>query len=346
MNDSTTRPGRIVGMLVAWFLAIALLVLARHVFLLLFGGILFAVFFNRLAGYLHDLTHLPRGVSVFVVIAGTALILFAAFWFRGEQISDQASQLSDQLPRAIQKVWTRASDSDWGQWIAKRLPPPGDMMSNAGGAVARVTGVLASMGGAFVSTFVTIYLTIAIAATPNVYQRGLVLLFPQRLHEQTQSVLAALEDTLWWWLLGRLISMAFVGVATGVGLYLLGVPLAFVLGVFAGLLSFIPNIGPVVSALPAMAMAASQDTQLALYVVALFVGVQIVENYLLDPIIDRKTVYLPPALTIVAQLIMGILAGVVGVTFAAPLIACVMVATDRIYVRGVLGNHDSQVSSE
>lgn len=346
MTEQQMAPGRAVNTLVAWFLLIALVVLARHVLLLGFAAILFAVFFNRLAWYLHAATKMPRAVCVAVVILGSALLIVAAFWFRGAQISEQASQLADQLPRAVQELWMRASTSNWGEWLAKRFPSPTEMLSSAGSTLMRVASVLMNVGGSFLSMFVIVYLTIAIAATPQMYRRGLVLLFPPADHPKVVSVLQALGDTLWWWLLGRLLSMAFVGIATGVGLYLLGVPLAFVLGLFAGLVSFVPNIGPVVSALPAVAMAASQDVRLALYVIALFVGVQIVENYLLDPIIDRKTVYLPPALTIIAQLVLGLLLGIAGVTFAAPLMACTMVATKLIYVQGTLKNTDLQVRTE
>ena len=166
-----------------------------------------------------------------------------------------------------------------------------------------------------------------------------------RTEENMREVLAKLSDTLWWWLIGRLIAMTFIGVATGVGLTLLGVPLAFILGLLAALLSFVPNLGPILSALPAILLGFVQSPQTALWVAALYAGVQVVESYVLDPIIDRKTVYLPPAFTISAQLLMGLFAGLLGVTLATPLAAALVVIVTMLYVQDVLGRSDIRVRS-
>ena len=122
-------------------------------------------------------------------------------------------------------------------------------------------------------------------------------------------------------------------------------PLAFVLGLIAALLSFIPNIGPILSAVPAVLLALVQGPRVALWVVALYVGVQIVESYVLDPVIDRKTVYLPPALTILAQLVFALFAGILGLALATPLTAALMVLVTMLYVQDILGRRDIEVAS-
>jgi predicted PurR-regulated permease PerM len=156
-------------------------------------------------------------------------------------------------------------------------------------------------------------------------------------------VLHRLADTLWWWLLGRVASMTFIGVVTGIGLWLLDVPLAFVLGLLASLLSFIPNIGPILSAIPAILLAWVAGPEKALWVTGLYVGVQVVESFVLDPFIDRKTVYLPPAFTVFAQLVLALLGGLLGVALATPLAAAMVVLVAMLYVQDVLGRRDIEL---
>jgi predicted PurR-regulated permease PerM len=132
--------------------------------------------------------------------------------------------------------------------------------------------------------------------------------------------------------------MTAIGLLTGIGLALLGIPLAFVLAVIAALLTFVPNIGPVVSAVPAVLLGLIRSPGTALAVLGLYLGVQMVESYLLSPIIDRKTVYLPPAATIAAQLVMGVAAGLLGVALATPLLAVAIVLVRTLYVEDALGD--------
>lgn len=211
--------------------------------------------------------------------------------------------------------------------------------------MSRVTGVVSSTFSALASMVIILFLGIVFAATPGVYVRGVMALFPEHRVPRMREVLDTLGDTLWWWFIGRIIAMTFIGVVTGVGLALLGVPLAFILGLLAALLSFIPNLGPILSALPAIILGLAQGPQMALWVALLYGGVQVVESYVLDPIIDRKTIYLPPAFTITAQLIMALFAGLLGVTFATPLAAVVVVLVTMLYVQDVLGRRDIRVSS-
>src|SRR5690606_44568 len=119
----------------------------------------------------------------------------------------------------------------------------------------------------------------------------------------------------------QLISMTVVGVLTGAGLWLLGLPLAFILGALAALLAFIPNIGPVLAAVPAVLLALADGPTTVLWVIGIYVGVQAVESYLITPVVQQESVSLPPALTISFQLLMGVLYGILGLALATPLAA-------------------------
>jgi predicted PurR-regulated permease PerM len=118
--------------------------------------------------------------------------------------------------------------------------------------------------------------------------------------------------------------MVVVGTVTWLGLMALGVPLAATLGVVSGLLNFVPYVGPIAAGIPAVALALMDGIRPALYVVALFVGLQTLEGYVLTPLVDRRTVSLPPALTLSAQLLLGVLLGAAGVVLASPILVCVL----------------------
>ena len=144
-------------------------------------------------------------------------------------------------------------------------------------------------------------------------------------------------ETLWCWVLGRLFSMATLGVLTGIGLWLIGVPAALALGVLSGLLIFVPYIGAVAAALPNVVLAFSISGRTALYAIGLFIGIHILEGYLLVPLVQRRATHLPPAVGLGGQLIMGVLAGLVGLLFATPLLLAVLVLVRTLYVEDVLG---------
>ncbi len=132
--------------------------------------------------------------------------------------------------------------------------------------------------------------------------------------------------------------MGVIGMFIGLGLGLLKVPLALALAILAGLLTFIPYLGPILSAVPAVLFALTKSSALALYVVLLYVGVQAIESYLLEPIVQRKTVHLPPALTIFSQVVLGVLVGGLGVALASPLMAAALVAVNMLYIQDVQGD--------
>ena len=132
--------------------------------------------------------------------------------------------------------------------------------------------------------------------------------------------------------MGKLLSMAIVGILTTLGLWLLNVPLALTLGLFAAFLTFVPNLGPILSAIPAVLMAVVQSSELALYVVLLYLVIQTFESYLITPLIQNNTLALPPVVIILAQLVMALFTGILGLTLATPLLAVITVVIRKCYI--------------
>lgn len=329
-----------VGIAAAVTVGLLFLWVARDVLLLAFAGVLLAIFFRRLATWVSGHTPLSPKWGLVVVVVGLFGSLVAAFALRGPAIADEVRTLREQLPGAAESLERRLAAYDWGRRVIEEAPSARELLPDSPDAISRATGVVSSTVSALGSFAIIVFLGIVLAATPRVYANGLLALLPARAVGRGREVIARLYDTLWWWLVGRVLSMTFIGVVTGVGLWLLGVPLAFPLGLLAALLSFIPNLGPILSAVPAVLLALAQTPRLGLWVVLLYTGVQIVESFVLDPIIDRKTVYLPPALTVVAQLVLAVFAGIVGVALATPLTAALVVLVTMLYVQDVLGRRD------
>ena len=310
----------------------------RNVLLLGFAGVLLAVLFRTPAEWLHARLRIPVTAAVGIVVLLALGALIGAFWLHGQEVGAQITELRDQLPRAVDQIEARLKQTSWGQKLVDEIPAPEELMPDAQGAVEQATGVLSGTVSLLTNALVILFLGVVFALGPQPYRSGMVRLVPIPGRDRARDVLGKIGSTLRWWLFGRLISMTVIGVLTGIGLSLLGVPLAVALALLAALLSFIPNVGPILALLPAVLLGFMDSPTRALYVALLYIGVQIVETYVLAPFIDRKTIYLPPALTVLAQLAMAVFAGLLGVALATPILAVTVVLVRSLYVEDVLGD--------
>lgn len=197
-----------------------------------------------------------------------------------------------------------------------------------------LSSTVAVITGLLLITFIAIY----VAADPRLYHKGLLHLVPRPNRQRAGEVLSAVATTLRRWLLSQGIAMVVIGVVTTVTLMLLGVEAAVSLGIIAGLLEFIPNIGPLLAALPAVAMGFLDSPQKALMVAVAYAAIQFLENQLLIPLLMRRGVDLPPVLTLVGQAVMAVVFGFLGLLVAVPVIAAILVAVKMLYVEDVVGD--------
>ena len=200
--------------------------------------------------------------------------------------------------------------------------------------------------GAIGSLFVILFVGLYVAYEPGVYTRGAVRLLPAGKRPRAAEVLARLGEVLRSWLFGRLVAMVATGILTAVGLWALRIPFTLTLGFLAGLLTLIPYIGALLSVIPALLIALTQVPSHALYVVLLYGVVQFIEGYVITPLVQRSTNHMPPALQLLVQVLFGVVTGPLGVILATPLLACVMVLTEMLYIEDILGEREQGVRPE
>lgn len=316
----------------AFLAAFVIVDAAAQALLLTFAGVLFGTSLRGLAEWLAARLRWRVGTALIVcIVAMTALTIAVGLWI-APRIDDQLGRLADRVAEAYAELRARAEGSElWSSLLggAVTVEEPARYVGRAAGLLISIIGVI---GAAVFVGFVALY----VAASPEVYRRGALQLVTPERRARIASVLDALARTLRRWMLGRMVSMAAVGVATWIGLWLLDIPLALTLGFLAGALGFVPNIGPIVSAVPALLIAATVDWWHATYVLVLYLGVNLVDGYVLTPWVVKKAVAMPAALVLGSQLVLGALWGVVGLTFATPLVACLLVIVRMLYVEDVL----------
>lgn len=330
----------VIGLVILTGLVLALLYFTFDVVMLLFAASLFAIFLRGLAEILGRFIRVGERWRVLIVSIVLVTMSAGAIALLAPSVAEQVRHLRDELPRSAAATAAYISQFAWGRALIDQLPSFNDISQNinASALLRGVGGFFSSTVGVVGNFFIAILLAIYLAAEPRLYLDGFVKLFPPSRRERAEDVLNAVGETLRWWLIGKAASMLFIGVLTWIGLSLLGVPLALTLGLLAGLLSFIPNFGPIISAIPALLLAFIYSPIQAVYVLILYVGVQLIESNVVTPLIERETVELPPGLTITFQLALAVLVGGLGLVLATPLLAVIMVLVQMVYVEDVLGD--------
>lgn len=309
---------------------VAALYLLSDLLLLTFGAVLVAVVLRSIAAPIYDSTTLSRRLSLLAAGLGVLALVAAVVYIFGAQISDQVVAVIHNLPAAAET-------------FAKNVPfismPVSELVK--GSSIGNLLAGALSWGKAVAGSIATLVLIVVagvyIAINPAVYRRGFIMMFPKRLQPQIADTVDDAGAALRLWLGAQVLAMVMVGVLTGAGLALIGVPSALGLGFIAGVLEFIPYLGPILSAVPALLLASTQSWELVLWTLALFVLVQQVENNVIIPIVQGRAVDLPPAVGLIAVVAIGILFGPLGLLFAYPLAIVVDVAVRRLYIRETLG---------
>ena len=274
---------------------------------------LIAIFFVGTAAYIDK--HLPGSnklwISVLILLILSALALTA--WISIDPITAQVQELGPNISPAIMEV------NSWlGQFGLRQDIVDATGRLDVSDFLPALDDAVPVVLESIILFFVVLVAGLFLTYEPSVYRKG--LLFFAKNKQRTSKVIDTLQDRLYRWTIGRLASMAVIFLLTWAGLALLGAPLAFLLALIAGLLSFIPNFGPIFSALLAAAVGLSVSPTLALWILLVFIAVQLLESNLINPLIERKAVYLPPGLLLITEVFMGLAFGILGLIVATPIL--------------------------
>lgn len=314
-----------------------LLAEAAYFFLLVFAGILLAVLLCGLTDWLVRHIGVKRWLGLLLVTLLVFGLLIGAFWFVAPTIYDQADQMRETIPQAFSSLQEWLGQYNWGRRLVEQLPDDYNrMMPEQKELLKRITGAFSSTLSILADFFIVVITALFFAANPSLYTHGFVKLFPERSRTRILEVLHTCYQTLKMWLLGMLSAMAIIGVSTAIAYTIIGLPLAFALGLISFFLAFIPNIGPWLAGIPAVLVGLTESPDMALLVIVVYGGIQMVESYVITPIIFQKTVDLPPALLLFFQVLLGILLGGLGLLMAAPILAVLIVVINELYVKDVL----------
>jgi predicted PurR-regulated permease PerM len=336
-------------------LALLLLEL-RDILILIFGAVVISVLLSAITDPIHRWTGLRRGFSLIIAVAIVLGTLIGAGTLFGREMTSQVRELSDRLPQAWEGARAQlegfgieipdiggvnspaeAEETAEAQQQAQEEDQPGNLLSDIDPSLfGRVGGILMTIFGGIAHTLLVVAGGIYLAAQPDLYRKGLLKLFPK---DSRGRIAQGLDDSgrsLKLWLLGTLISMVLVGSLTAFGLWLIGVPSWLALGLLAGLFEFIPIIGPIAAGIPGVLLALTLGMETALWTLGLYILIQQLEGNVIQPVVQRYAVDLPPAMLLFTLVAAGVLFGLPGIIFAAPLTVVVYVLVKRLYVQGAL----------
>jgi predicted PurR-regulated permease PerM len=300
----------------------------REVLLLVFAALLVAVMLDAGARPLASKLRLPMVVAVATVALLAGAVILGAFWFMGTEVRAQVEELARLLPGAWASFQTRIGVPVLESFTSNGIPD--GLLDRIASTARTLAGLLAD---AVVGTLLVLFGGIYIAAQPQLYRDGFLKFFRrQDARDRAARTLDAAGDALLHWLQAQFLAMVIIGVVTAIGLLLLGIPSWLALGLLAGLAEFVPFVGPVVAAAPAVLLAFSVDWATGLWALGLYVAIQQLEGNIVTPIVQRRVAEVPAAVTLFAVMVGGVLFGPLGVILATPMAVLSLVLVKTVYL--------------
>jgi len=341
-RDLVHRTTTVCSVVVLFAVLIGLLVVARNILPLIFGAVLIAVVLNRLAEKITAIfpDHVSRKWRLAIVIGGLVLITIGLIYGFANSASEQILQFANRVDKSIESVVQAAKEQPLVDRYLGQQQSISSVMPSSAKSLGVARNFFATTFGAFTDCLILGILGIYFCVSPEKYRHGTLRMLPTSWRERLSQLMTDSSATLWRWMLGRLLAMLIVGLLFGLGLLVIGIPMPIELGVFAGLVTFIPNIGGIAAVIPALLLASQQGTSAFVSVSLLYLAIQFVESYVITPIVQEHQVSLPPAMVILAQVVAGLIFGFWGIVFATPLVAVGLLWVQRLYVQQWLESNE------
>jgi predicted PurR-regulated permease PerM len=332
MPLSTAELFKLAAIIVAVALVPVLVWLLFSVFLMAMGAVLVAVLLNLGAEPLTRWLRFPHGAALFASGATIACLVGAAVYYVTGTQADQLQDILQRVHQAVAGIRASLQGSEIGRFILSHVQGESFTLSDLASGVFGIS--FNFLSALVISVFGGIYL----AAQADVYRDGLIQLLPHRLRANGAETLEDIANALRLWVLGQMIGMVLIGLLTAIAASLIGLPSAPALGLIAGLMEFIPYVGPIVGAVPGVLVAMTQGLDTVLWTTAAYTLIQQVEGHLIAPLISREMVYIPPLVLILGIVAITTLFGRYAAIFAAPIAVIIFVAVKKLYIRDSLGD--------
>ena len=301
---------------------------AFNILLMTFMGVLIAVYFHGLADFIAQKTKANRKFSLFISITATITLLGGMIWIIGSTVQQQATQLSHALPQIIESAKTKLAGSTIGQQLLDYTS--GDNSKKLGDAAGTF---FSSSFGVIGDLYIILFLGIFFTADPSLYKNRLLALVPSPHEADGSMVWDRMSIALKAWVKTKLMSMVLVTIVIAIGLRFIGLPGTLVLGLIAGLLDIVPNFGPVIAMVPGVLLGLMISPQMAVIAALIYVVCQTIVGSIFMPLINKKMINIPPAITLVSQLVMGVICGLMGIILAVPILLVLGILVDELYIK-------------
>ena len=339
----------------------------RGTLMLIFAAMILVVFFTMPVRLLMNRFEMNRLFAIVLSVISTLVVIVLITLWILPTIAKQFNVLAyDVIPQGVQQIQAETTGkalikqypnlegaiialediligfevSELINQVVSQVP---EALSRLGGTVLPVVGGVANT---ILSVLIIFFLSMYLLAEPELYVNGIIRLTPKWYRERMIHILRRVDSTLRAWLSVTGVSMIVVGLGSGLGLAALGIREWVALGLLAGLLSFIPNFGPVVALIPTVAVAIVQAPNNVIWTVVIIYGVSFIQSQVLSPVLASERMNIPAILILLGQIIFGFFFGFLGLMLAVPLSAVVAVLVDEIYVKDVLGDRPKEKVDE
>ena len=299
------------------------------VLLLVLAGALIALYFYGVAGIFQTKLHTPPKAAIILSVIINIVLLAGIIWFVGDRIQVQISELSQTLPATLQTVKDFIGNSAIGRNLLKEFNSSGDSTKT----LDILNRFFSSSFGVLSDLYIILLLAIFFISAPSVYKKGMVKLLPHKAKEKGALIISKISAILKGWLKVQLIGMLFIGIATAIGLTIIGIPMVLTLALIAAVFNFIPNFGMLLALIPAVLIGLTHGMGTALIIICVYTFIQFLQNAIQQPLIQTKMINIAPALSIISQITLGLLVGFWGILLATPVLIILIALVEELYLK-------------